>query len=422
MGALLAAPTTPAAAQAATPLTLAEVRAAARGASPDVRAAREAVAAARGRERQAGLIANPTLSYGREQTSGSGWSNAQDIIAVEQPLEFGALRSARMESARLRREAAEARLEVAEVQADYEATRAYARAVAADRRARLADQAASAFMQAAGVSEQRLAAGDVSGYAVRRVRLEAARYAALRAEAMMASGEARLQLGALLATDVGGVRRLDAPLRDSLPPAIGVASADSLRAAALRARAEVRVAELEARAAQADARLVARERTPVPTLQAGFKTETQAGSDDRLNGFIAGISLPLPLFDRRQGAVDAAGAESRRLEAELEGLRRRVALEVAEAHEALVAVREQLALLAPQLGIEADRALSAAQVAYTEGEITLVEWLDAVRAYQEAEASYATLRAEALIREAALERAVGALLPQLPDSERGIDR
>ena len=423
MGALLAAPATPASAQAAAPpLTLAEVRAAARRASPDVRAAREAVAAARGRERQAGARQNPSLSYGREQTSGGGQSNAQDIVAVVQPLELGGLRPARVEAARLRRKAAEARLAAAEIAADFEATRAYARAIAADRRARLADQAALAFTQAVSVSEQRLAAGDVSGYAARRVRLEAARYAALRAEEMVASREARLQLGALLATDAAGVRWLDATLWDSLPPAAAVASADSLQAAALRARAELRVAELEERAAQADAHLAARERTPVPVLQAGFKTETAAGTDDRLNGFVAGVSLPLPLFDRRRGAVEAAGAEARRREAEAEGMRRRVALEVAEAREALVAVREQLALLTPQLGSEAERALRAAQVAYAEGEISLVEWLDAVRAYQEAEASYATLRAEALVRQAALERAVGAPLPPLDTSDRGTDR
>jgi len=59
---------------------------------------------------------------------------------------------------------------------------------------------------------------------------------------------------------------------------------------------------------------------------------------------------------------------------------------------------------------ESAAALRAAQVAYDEGEISLAEWLDAVRAYQEAEVSYATLRAESLIRRAALERAIGAPL------------
>jgi outer membrane protein, heavy metal efflux system len=441
IAALLAAPATRAAAQAVgPPLTLSEARAAARHASPEVRAAREAVAAARGRERQAGAAQNPTLSYGREQTSGAGQSNAQDILSIEQAIEGGGLRSARVDAARHRREAAEARLEWAEMEADFAVTRAYAVAIAADRRAQLADQAARAFTQAATVSEQRLAAGDVSGYATRRVRLEAARYAALRAEALLESREARLALGALVAADVSAVRSLDAALvapggaetqrldaapGDPLPPTPEPPAVDSLRAAAFRSRAELRVAELEARAADADARVAARERNPAPVLRAGFKTETSAGVDERLTGFVAGVALPIPLFDRRQGAVEAARAEARRREAEVESVRRRVAREVTEAREGLVSAHEQLALLAPQLGAEAERALRAAQVAYAEGEITLVEWLDAVRAYQEVEASHATLRAEALIRRAALERAVGAPLPALPPPltfERGTGR
>ena len=91
-------------------------------------------------------------------------------------------------------------------------------------------------------------------------------------------------------------------------------------------------------------------------------------------------------------------------------MRRRVAREVAEAYDAWRTAEEQRAALAPQLGAESRAALRAVQVAYAEGEVTLVEWLDAVRAYQEAESTFANLQAEVLIRRAALERAVGARL------------
>lgn len=396
-------------AQDAPPLTLDSARAAARRASFEVHAAREAVAAARGRERQAGAWANPTIGWSREQTSGGSSTNAQDIVALEQPLDIGGARPARAEAARLRREAAEARLALAEAEIDYAATRAYALAIAAGRRAQLATRAAEVFGQAQRTSEERLAAGDVSGYAARRTRLEAARYAALRAESALESRSARLALGALVATSAGEVRSVSAVLADSLPPAAEPPPADTLRALALGRRAELRALQLEARAAAAEARLAARERVPVPVLQGGIKTEEPAGGDERLSGFVAGVSLPLPLFDRRRGAVEAAGAEARRAEAAAEGLGRRIAREVDEARDALVAVREQLALLAPHLGAEAERALRSAQVAFAEGEIGLVEWLDAVRAWQEAESSYATLRAEALVRQAALERATGAV-------------
>jgi outer membrane protein, heavy metal efflux system len=397
------------------PLTLPAARAAARQASPDLRAAREAVAAAAARERQAAALPNPTLAYGREQTSRGGQRNAQDVAQLEQPLEIGGQRGVRREAARLRGAAAAARLAVAEAQLDFDVARAYATAVAAERRATLAEQAAGAFTDAERVSDRRLAAGDVSGYAARRLRLEAARYASLRAEAALARRTARIALASLIGARADTLA-LPLTLGDSaVRAASSLPDADSLRAVAVRSRAELRAAVLEADAAAAEARLAARERIPSPTLAAGYKHErvedgVTGSSGASLSGFVAGISLPLPLFDRRQGAVEAATAETRRRQAETDALRVRVAREVDEAAESLRAVEAQVAALAPELGEGSRSAMRAVQAAYAEGEITLVEWLDAVRAYQEAESSYATLQAEAAVRRAALERAVGTPL------------
>jgi len=185
---------------------------------------------------------------------------------------------------------------------------------------------------------------------------------------------------------------------------------DSLLALAETRRAELRVARLEREAAAAEIRLVGRERLPVPVVSAGLKTERTPEADG-FRGLVAGVSLPLPLWDRREGAVAAAEADTRRLDAEVDAIRRQVAREIAEAVAAAEAVEAQLAALRPRIGADTEMAVRAARVAYGEGEITLVEWLDAVRAYQEAEATYVTLQAEALIRRAALERAVGGPLP-----------
>lgn len=404
-------------------LTLPAAQDAARRASPELRAAREGVAAAAGRERQAGALPNPTLVYGREQTSRAGQANAQDIAQLEQALEVGGQRTVRRAAARLRREAAEARLAATTVQLDFEVARALALAIAADRRARLAEQTTQAFTEAQRVSERRLAAGDVSGYVVRRLRLEAARFAAVRAAAALDRRSSRVVLATLMG--------LSATVADSLPlpgdiaePASdsAIVTLDSLLARAERNRADVRALALDAEAADADARLVRRERVPTPTFSAGYKGERVAdptgGSLRGFSGFVAGFSLPLPLFDRRIGAVEAADADVRRVHAEGDVVRRRVWREVAEALDALRAAEAQRATLAPHLGEDARAAVRAVQASYAEGEITLVEWLDAIRAYADAESTYVTLQAEVAIRRAALTRAVGAPLTTASSSER----
>lgn len=393
-------------------LSLDEARALARLASPELVAARAAVAAAAARELQAGAFRNPTISYQREQTSGGGRTNSQNIASIDQPIELGGARGARIDVARLRHEVAEARLAAVEAQVEYEVTRAYALAAAADRRVTLVGDAANAFGRARTVSQARLAQGDVSGYAHRRIQLEAARYAALLAGAQLERRTARIALLSLLASSpdsASALRDVELALDESLPAASQALSDDTLRALAGRHRAELRAATLEAEVASAEAMIARRERTPVPTITAGFKSEQVVAGDD-FNGFVAGLSLPIPLWDRRRGAIEAASAESRRRVAEAEVVRRRIAREVLEAAEALRAVEQQLALLRPQLGAESQAALRSAQAAYGEGEISLVEWLDAVRAYQEAEATFASLRGESLIRLAALERAVGVPL------------
>lgn len=386
--------------------------------SPELRAAREAAEAARGNELQAGAFSNPAFSYSTERTSGSGQTNRQQIAGIEQRLEIGGQRGARRAAVTFRRRAAEARATGVQTLIDFEVARAYGQVVAADRRAALARQAAAAFTEAGRVSQRRLAAGDISVYADRRLKLEAARYAAIEAEANLTKRSARITLSSLLATSADSIRVLDVVLTDSIPTSIPRFAADQLRATALRNRADYHAASLESEALAAETRLASLERIPTPSLSGGFKKEESPGVSGSLNGFAAGVSFPIPLFDRRKGAIQAASAAVRRALAERETLRRRIVREVLEAHDALSAVEQQRALLAPQLGAPAAAALRSAQVAYTEGEITLLEWLDAVRAYNEAESAYANVVAEFFIRRATLERVVSAPLSTLVATQK----
>ena len=396
-------------------LTLSRSLTAARESSPALRAAREAVIAARARARQASALANPTLGFGRERTTGAGQTNAQDIVALEQPLDFGGQRAARGSAAGARVRIAEARLALAERDLTFETTRAYAMLAAAQRRAGLADESARTFAEAGRITTERLRAGDIAGYDARRLQLETARYVAQRADAMLALHGARVALASLMDVAPSSVAAaLTSEQVGSIP------SIDSLTATALASRADLQVMQHQVDVARADARLAAAERLPVPTVSAGYKQERiedgRRATRSALHGFVAGFSVPLPLFDRRGGAIDAAAADTRVREAEADTLRRRIRAEVNATRAALEAVETQLAVLRPHLGESMRNALRAVQAAYAEGEITLSAWLDGVRAFQEAETTFALLEADAIIRRAALERAVGT--PLFPSASR----
>lgn len=406
---LLFAMAAPASAQQPDGLTLEQARALARQTSPAVTAARAAADAAAARERQARAFPNPTASFSREQTSGDGVSTSQNIAALEQRIDIAGPRSARIEAARLRTEAARARLELAELDLDLDVTRAYVRVSVAARRAALAGNAAQQFAQASSIMTKRLEQGDVSGYEVRRVRLEAARYGALAAEARLAQRAASVQLNQLL-----GLRQDTAlvALRTLPPTMINLtAPVDSLIGLAAARSVEVRIADLDVRAAEADARAASREAFPTPTVSAGFKNE-RTTNEERMGGFVVGVSIPLPLWDRRSGATESARADARRLEAERETSQRRLAQAVETTLDAVRIADQQQSALAAELGAEAQAALQAAEAAFAEGEITLLEWLDATRAYQEAESAYANVLGESYTQRAALERLLGVPLIQ----------
>jgi cobalt-zinc-cadmium efflux system outer membrane protein len=392
-------------------LTLDRAREIARAAAPELTAAREAVAVAAARERQASAVPNPALSYSREQTSAGGVSNAQNIGTVEQRLEIGGQRSARRSAAQAQRAAAQARVDVAGNRIDYEVAHAYAIAMSTDRRVATVESAAQVFSKATQVSRARLTAGDISGYENRRLTLEATRFAALRAEARAARQSARAALGLLLTsgTDQSALRD-DVVLVDTVPVAPVRTPLDSLITIALARRADLRALGLDVVAATAEADLARRERVPTPAFTAGFKNERVGADDQSASGFVAGVSIPLPLWDRRAGAVDAAAAESRRRAAESEIARRRTVREVTEAYVAQQALAEQLAVLRATLGADAAPAIRSVQASYAEGEMTLVAWLDAVRAYQDAEMTYTGLLSDFMTSHAALERAVGVSL------------
>jgi cobalt-zinc-cadmium efflux system outer membrane protein len=287
--------------------------------------------------------------------------------------------------------------------------RVYATAVAAQRRAALADEAAQDFASATRVSQARLAGGDVSGYQHRRLLLEAARYSALRSEALVVRDSALRGLAMLTGLIARGEASDRLLLTDTITPGPVSLSPDSLLALARRTRPDLLAAQLEADAAVAGVDVAAAERVPIPVLSGGYKGERLA-TGESLDGFVAGVSVPLPLWDRRGGAVAAAEGEAGRRSAEVTAARLQTEREVMDAFEAHEALGAQLTELVRQLGEEAGKARRAAQAAYTEGEISLLEWLDAARAYQEAQATYVSLWSEYVTRRAALERLTGLTL------------
>jgi outer membrane protein, heavy metal efflux system len=183
------------------------------------------------------------------------------------------------------------------------------------------------------------------------------------------------------------------------------ASVDVLMTRAVSTRAELRALQHFAERADLEAEAARRARLPAPTLFGGLKRADQDSGRER--GGVFGLSVSLPLFDT--GGREAArwAVERQGAEAERASIEREVRSEITRASEAL-ALRHA-AMLEDAEGA-GDELMQIAEVAYREGEVGILELLDAVRAASRARIRTIELRLDARLAQIALERAVGDVL------------
>jgi cobalt-zinc-cadmium efflux system outer membrane protein len=105
---------------------------------------------------------------------------------------------------------------------------------------------------------------------------------------------------------------------------------------------------------------------------------------DGFRGAVVQVSLGLPLFNRNQGEVMSAGAAVLQQGLSVDLMAKQVALEVRQAYDRYRLYRDQAETFLKGSSQPPGQVLEVAQFSYAEGEMSLVELLDGVRAYSEA--------------------------------------
>jgi outer membrane protein, heavy metal efflux system len=366
--------------------------------NPDLQAARAHVAEAAALARQATAYPNPELGATHEPLSGDGGRYSESYLTLSQRLQWPAARSARGAAAERIAAAAMARLAADSARLAFEVRSAWIEAAHAERAERLVARVAEVFRAAERSAEERFREGDISAFDRRRIAIERLRYENALADARLLAATARRTLALLVLSEDGELEVGPADTLAHAPPLPGV---DRLAADALRRRPEVAAATAEREAALAGARVARSARVPDVTATGGWKRQS-----DGLTGAFLGIAIPLPVWDRRAGEVEAADARAAAAAARLAQAERQVRNDVARAFLAWETAAMRLALLGdPQ--VEAADLLAIAQVAYEAGEMELVQLLDAADALREAQALEARLRAQIWTSYFDLERAAG---------------
>ena len=277
--------------------------------------------AAEARMRQARVRPNPTLALEAENAFGSGpfsgYGNAETTLSVTQDLELWGRRTARTRVATAEAEVAGLRRDLALVEEAGRLALAYAEAEAAGRRADLAEESLTLTVADARAALALVEQGREPLLRGIQAESEAAAARASRDEALAEreAAFARLTAVAMLSVPVTGI---DDSLLDQVP--VPAATQPEATPALRVARAERDAADRRIGVEQARSR---------PDLSASLGVRRYEAEDATALTF--GLSMPLPLFDRNRGAVDAARAELRAAEARMRGVRQEAQAERAAA-------------------------------------------------------------------------------------------
>jgi cobalt-zinc-cadmium efflux system outer membrane protein len=379
--------------------------------NPSLAAARHRVEAADARVFQAGRWANPELEFEVENFGGGderhGFESAESTLLISQSLRIGGKIKRGREVAESDYAIAGCSWESVELDVRAQTTATFYSVLTAQERSGLSRELLDLAQSFADTVDARVEAGKVSPVEATRARMEVAAGRVQLIRATRGLEVARVRLSAMWGSSTADFRRAIGGL-----PEPGDRPAWSELQALVHETPDMRALD---DLLQRSERVVALEhsfRIPDLTVAAGPRRFSETGQ----TAWVAGISLPLPIFDRNQGSRRAA-------EFELERSRRDVQAAKVEIETGLVSVVQRLdAAVEVATSMEAEvvpaatSALVAVEIGYTEGKFGFLDVIDAQRTLFDARSILLDSIAEYALARVDLERLIGRGLEGLSEN------
>jgi cobalt-zinc-cadmium efflux system outer membrane protein len=366
------------------PLTLAKALALTLEHSPELSAFSWDIRSAEARIIQAKLSPNPEVSIEGENLnilSGSQSGNEmQNTLRLSQLIELGGKRKLRVREAQFDRESTQWDYQVKRLEVLKQTSTAYIDVLAAQANVQLAEEGLAIAEAAVPVTEKRLEAGKASeielvrtntAVATAHIELEQAKRELQRARLNLAAqwGEKKAVFPAV----VGNLEQVS-----KLPPL------ESLNAK-LRGNPNLAKWTTERKKREATLNLVRADAKPDLTFEAGPRVIQSHPVDVT---FVAGFSVPLPLWNRDQGKIAEAEANVAKVADERAAAETRAYADLNEAYQTLARAAEEVRVLRESVLPGAKSAVVQITDGYSAGRFSQLDLLDAQRSYNETRTQY----------------------------------
>ncbi|MFH1530544.1 MAG: TolC family protein [Pseudomonadota bacterium] len=390
-------------------MTWTEVRRHVHEGNPTTRLVASEIAVATAETVDADRYPNPDLAVALEEGGIGGplYKPSVAKVSIAQTILTGGKRTRALAAARRGVQVAEAALDAQEAGAVAEVARAYVDVLRHKYLQGLAERALEVASWDRELTGMRIRGGDLGDGAMHRMDLAVALAEARVERTGGALSEALMALPLAWNGEPGEVRDLAGVLPlPALPPDLE----DLLDAAA-----QAPVVGLAARRidrAEAEGDIARAARAPDVTVEAGYITTNGLGE----HGWLLGVSLPLPTFDRNQGDIARAAAQLRRSRLERRSVLAEVRGKVLRFHARLTSLHREWTRLQGSVLPASRQVWRTVHDAFAGGELTLLDVAASgteLLALQEREIA---LRVEHALTRVALDEALGRI-PEFLDAE-----
>ncbi len=345
---------------------------------PEIQGQHFEIDRAEGQLKHAKLFPNPTLSFYNERLESGSINAGESIISINQPLSFLWTRSSQIEkttqSINEQKLLYEDKLRLFK----YEVKRAYIMSHLAEMNHETLQSISSIFDRINTASEDRLKEGDISGYDRTRISAEHLKYLkSLKEMAIDHSSKDKMLKYFLGQSAEESISTAAPPLKDIL-----ISDLQKIVTSSFENRTDLKALEAGNKSKMAGLEYARRSALPHVSIQAGYKKQV-----DDFSGSIFQFNVNLPVFNRNQGEIINAEVGLRQHSLKTEQLKQIIRLEVETAtnkYLELCGLSEKYSETTKQFF---ESLLTTAQNSYSEGEMTLVEFIDALNAYTDLQLS-----------------------------------
>ncbi len=338
--------------------------------------------AADARKLQAGLWPNPSLSLESEEFSGdmSGFSDSENTLSINQPIILGGKIKLDNEIAGEDRKLIKWEYEAAKQEILTETKQAFYKVVGAQKKVKLAKNTVEIAQKLLRVANDKLQAGAIPPLEVIKAKVEAS-----RSQLTLMSANKELEAEQKILVSFWGDRSAnfgscqgELEVNFKLPTLLKLSDLviknhpllQGLKASRSKRGLELSRAKVEW----------------IPDIELGVGFKRLEGED--VNTFVAGISIPLPLFNRYQGGIKEALIDLDKVDQEKLSIENRLLRQLSRIYPIFESLQQQVDTFKQAILPNAQEALEIAMEGYKLGKFDYLHVLDAQKTLTQARDEY----------------------------------